>query len=265
MFVQQGEALAERHLHGEIEPRRRIVEHIGFQSENSPLVVFGLREGRCDGRKHRFNRVEFDRERLVERDFAERHRLQLLRLHGFLGLNPNAYPCGQTQFGHVVADNILICIAVVELLQTPFLRVVSDRSIENFQHPFAVGTMIVGFDFLAQTRPVLRHRTQADGRGVELALLGNVGENEPASRFRTFAREPDVAFVDSLRRSVGIDGDTVDARRVRQIIPDMLDLGTVVEIIFVDVDSVAPVIKSETLCYGSSIGAKSPPDIPATF
>nr|DAN57919.1 MAG TPA: hypothetical protein [Caudoviricetes sp.] len=39
----------------------------------------------------------------------------------------------------------------------------------------------------------------------------------------------------------------------------MLDLGTVVEIIFVDVYSVAPVIKGEIFCYGRSIGAKSPP------
>ena len=129
-----------------------------------------------------------------------------------MGFLPDADPGCQTQPGHVLADDIFICISVVELLEPPFFGVVADGSPEYGKDFFAVVPVVVGFEFFGQSGPVFLHGAEPDPLRIEVALLGNVGQDEALGGLGSSFRKPDVVFIDAFGRGVGIDGDAVDLR-----------------------------------------------------
>ena len=231
VLVEERETLVEGDLDGKVDRRGGIVKQVGLQREDRALARLGQREGR-------------------QRLAPERGRETGLRSDQVrFGSPPDADPRSQTQARHVPPDNIFIGIAAVELLETPLFRVVAHRSPQDGKDLFAVVAVVVGLQLGFETCPVLMHRAQQNIPGIECRAVGAVCQQVFLRRLGTLLREPDIAAVGTLGRGVGEDRDAVDARRTGQVVADAGHLPAVVEVVFVQVDAIAPVIEGECLRY----------------
>ena len=87
----------------------------------------------------------------------------------------------------MVAYDIFVCTAVVQLLQPPFFRVVSDRCLEYGEYLVTVMAVIVGFEFRLQALSVLLHRAEDYAVFGQIATFGEMGQDIPFGCFGSFA------------------------------------------------------------------------------
>ena len=151
----------------------------------------------------------------------------------------------------MVNDYVVPSIAVVQVTDSPFLGVVADIGIENPHHLVFIRKGIVSFDLSPESLPVLIHRLEFDLVSVQRRAFRDIVDEKTACSLCSLAGKPYVSLINTLRRCIRANRDTVNLRRNQKVFLDFSKLPFVIQIMLVDVDTVKPVPNREPSCDGT--------------